>query len=75
LKIICLIGHQGCGEPVVHQQLTQTDYKKVREAEIAKNYFDMFAMVTCFNVGSLAMAGGNGKMLGLSILLPTLYAL
>jgi len=48
-------------EPVVHPaNLLQTDYKKVRRQNW-KKLFDMFDDGTCLMVGSLAMAGGNGK--------------
>jgi len=49
-------------EPVVHPaNLLQTDYKKVRRQKLKKTILICLTMVLVLMVGSLAMAGGNGK--------------
>jgi hypothetical protein len=47
---------------VVHPaNLLQTDYKKVRRQKLKKTILICLTMVLVLMVGSLAMAGGNGK--------------
>jgi hypothetical protein len=49
-------------EPVVHPaNLLQTDYKKVRRQKLKKTILMCLTMVLVLMVGSLAIAGGNGK--------------
>jgi hypothetical protein len=49
-------------EPVVHPaNLLQTDYKKVRRQKLKKTILICLTMVLVLMVGSLAIAGGNGK--------------